>query len=146
MQLKRLLVAALTIVVLIGGTTMSASAFKVLTREEVVDQTTDALLYSLHPDLNYRKLRSDDYGYIQEWQIMRSIIDQHGLAYQELNPRVNDSNWYWKYDDESLKERLADAIFYHRHPERGGNPIQSHERQAIREWQDLKQKMWFPTN
>ncbi len=149
MPRNRLYASFLAIALILGGTTVSANsahAFEVRTREQVVQDTTDALIYQLYPDL---KLRADSYKRIREiseWHIIREIIDEQGLAYQKLNPKVNDSNWYWKYDDEVLKESLADAIFHYRHRERKGKPIQIYERAAIREWNALKRAMWFPTN
>ena len=114
------------------------------TRQQSVDSVTDWLFGNLHPELNRRKLRSHEYGYIREWQAIRRVINQGGLRYSKVDPNnsgCGEPDWTFSNDDEALKERLADAVFHVRHPERNGAPIRPGERAAIREWLTLKDSM-----
>jgi hypothetical protein len=131
---------ALAIALLLGGANL-ASADQ--SREQSVDSVTDWLFHNVNPELKRRKLQSNEYGYIQEWQVIRSIVDT-GLRYEKRNPnqRACDMpDWYFSNDDEALKDRLADAIFYHRNPQMKGQPIGRNDRSAIREWNKLKRSM-----
>ncbi|MGG6262953.1 hypothetical protein ACQ4M3_24240 [Leptolyngbya sp. AN03gr2] len=123
----------------------SANVATAQTREQSVDGVTDWLFGNLHPQLNRRKLRSDEYQYIREWNAIRAVINQGGLQYQRANPnhRACDiPDWYYSNDDEALRERLADAVFYSRYPERKGRPIAPDERGAMRVWLKLKNSMY----
>ncbi|OUC12379.1 MAG: hypothetical protein B0A82_22675, partial [Alkalinema sp. CACIAM 70d] len=99
-------------------------------------------LNNVNPELNRRKLRSNEHGYIREWQAIRKVVEQ-GLRYEKSHP--NDAcgmpDWYYPNKDEALKERLADAIFYSRYPERQGEPIDPSDRAAVQEWLKLKRAM-----
>ncbi len=115
------------------------------TREQSVDSVTDWLFGNLHPELNRRKLRSDEYEYIQEWNVIRQVIAQGGLRYHKVDPNspgCGEPDWTFPNDDEALRERLANAVFYSRHPERNGEPIRQDETAAIQEWLKLKDSMF----
>jgi hypothetical protein len=114
------------------------------TREQSVDSVTDWLFGNLHPGLNRRRLQSYEYDYIREWNAIRRVIDQGGLRYSKVGPTggaCGEPDWTFSNQDEALKERLADAVFYSRYPGRQGAPIRPDERAAIREWVKIKNLM-----
>jgi hypothetical protein len=118
------------------------------TREEAIDQESDMLLYRVNPELNGRKLRADDGRYIKEWQTIRKIVAQ------EMNPEVSQcaGDQYWElasYDginglrssrhDSPTFDRIADAIFYSRHPKLSGSKISASDANLAREWTTIRQ-------
>jgi hypothetical protein len=126
----------------------AAEARSVPTREEAIDQETDRVLYRVNPELNGRKLRSNDGPYIKEWQAIRQVVAQ------EMNPKVSQcaGDQYWElasYDGiNGLRsgrrgsptfDRIADAIFYSRHPELGGRKISASDDGLAREWITIRQ-------
>jgi hypothetical protein len=133
-------VCALTIALVLGGANL-ASANQ--SRTQSVDSVTDWLFYNVNPELNRRKLQSDDSEYIQEWNAIRAVVDT-GLRYDARNSKsmaCDVPDWYFENNDEAFRDRLADAIFYHRHPEMNGQPIRSTDRTSIRKWTKLKRSM-----
>lgn len=115
------------------------------TREQSVDSVTDWLFGNLHPELNRRKLQSNEYEYIREWNAIRTVIDQGGLQYEKADPNhrgCDSPEWYYSNKDEALRERLADAVFHSRYPGRRGRAIAPDEQAAIREWLKLKDSMY----
>jgi hypothetical protein len=133
-------VCALTIALVLGGANL-ASANQ--SREQSVDSVTDWLFYNVNPELNRRKLQSDESDYIQEWQAIRAVVNT-GLRYDARNSNSRACqipDWYFDNDDEAFRDRLADAIFYHRHPEMNGQPISRTDRYSIRTWNKLKRSM-----
>ncbi|NJR50441.1 MAG: hypothetical protein HC780_13615 [Leptolyngbyaceae cyanobacterium CSU_1_3] len=131
-----------------GGTALVLSSAKVATaetHEQSVNNVTDWLFGNLHPELNRRKLRADERGYIREWQAIRTVINQRGLRYQKIAPSLNPCglpDWSFANDDEALKERLADAVFYSRYSRRIAKPIVAKDSAAVREWLKLKNSMF----
>lgn len=124
----------------LGGANIASAE----TRQQSVDSVTDWLFGNLHPQLNRRQLRADEYTYTREWQAIRRVVDQGGLRYEKVNPNLNPCDipdWSFPNDDEALKERLADAVFFARYPARRGRAISPNDRAAIREWIKLKNSM-----
>ncbi|MGI0491535.1 hypothetical protein ACN4EG_06965 [Alkalinema pantanalense CENA528] len=136
--LKMVSHGTLAIALLLGSTNLATAE----TRSQSVDRVTDWLFNNVNPELNRRKLRSNEQGYIREWQAIREVVEQ-GLRYEKSSP--NDAcgtpDWYYPNKDEALKERLADAIFYSRYPQRQGKPIHPNDRTAVQEWLKLKRAM-----
>jgi hypothetical protein len=131
---------AVTIALVLGGATL-ASANE--SREQSVDRVTDWLFGNVHPELNRRKLQSDESDYIQEWHVIRAVVDT-GLQYDETNAKSSACDvpdWYFSNHDTALKDRLADAIFYYRHPEMKGQKIDRSDRSAVQEWNKLQRSM-----
>jgi hypothetical protein len=125
-----------------------AAEARPVTREAAIDQETDRVLYRVNPELNGRKLRSEDGQYIKEWQAIRQVVAQ------EMNPEVSRcaGDQYWElasYDGiNGLRsgrrgsptfDRIADAIFYSRHPELGGRRISASNTKLAREWTTIRQ-------
>jgi hypothetical protein len=125
------------------------AAEAVPTREEAIDSDTDRFLYRVNPELNGRKLRSDDDGYINEWKAIRKAVAQ------EMKPAVSNcaGDQYWEllnYDginglpssrrrhSSPTFDHIADAIFYSRHPELVGTPLASDNSVLAREWSAIR--------
>ncbi|MGG6269827.1 hypothetical protein ACQ4M3_40630 [Leptolyngbya sp. AN03gr2] len=122
----------------------SSSIVHAETREQSVDSVTDWLFGSLNPGLNRRRLQRYEHGYIREWNAIRRVIDQGGLRYSKVGPNggaCGEPDWTFSNKDEALKERLADAVFHSRYPERRGRPIRPDERAAMREWVKIRNSM-----
>lgn len=114
------------------------------TREQSVDSVTDWLFGNLNPGLNRRRLQRYEHGYIREWNAIRRVIDQDGLRYSKVGPNggaCGEPDWTFSNQDEALKDRLADAVFHSRYPERSGTPIRPNERAAMREWVKIRNSM-----
>ena len=135
-----LIMSAFTMTLVLGGAKVATAE----TRQQSVNSVTDWLFGNLYPQLNRRKLRANEYQYIQEWQAIWTVINNGGLRYERAD-NINACgipDWSFQNNDETLKERLADAVFYARYPERRGRPINPNERAAMREWLKLKNSMY----
>jgi hypothetical protein len=132
-------VCTLTIALLLGG----ASLAKAESRDQSVDTVTDSLFHNVNPELKRRKIRTSESAYIQEWQVIRQVVDR-GLRYKKLDPKKNPCeipDWYFDNKDEAFRDRLADAIFYHRYPAMKGQPIDRSDRTSTGEWLKFKRSM-----
>jgi hypothetical protein len=131
---------AVTIALVLGGATLARADES---RQQSVDRVTDWLFGNVHPELNRRKLQADESDYIQEWLVIRAVVDT-GLQYDETNSKsraCDVPDWYFSNHDAALKDRLADAIFYYRHPEMNGQKIDRSDRSAVQEWTKLQRSM-----
>jgi hypothetical protein len=129
------------------------------TPEKAIDNLTDSIFYRLYPRLNHRKIRSDETQYINEWAAIKKVVSQDSLVYQDACGR-NSTNYEWllsKYDDESpgnntsvfsspVLDKVADAIFYTRHPELVYRRIQPSEMRLASEWSGIRRAVssWYP--
>jgi hypothetical protein len=52
--------------------------------EKAIDRLTDFIFYNLHPQLNRRKIRSDETQYIKEWAAIKKVVNQDNLVYDDL--------------------------------------------------------------
>ena len=111
--------------------------------EKAIDRLTDFIFYNLHPELNRRKIRFDETQYINEWASIKKVVSNDNLVYQDACGR-NSTNYDWllsKYDGEGggregrtislsspVLDKVADAVFYTRHPELGYRRIQFSEK------------------
>jgi hypothetical protein len=117
------------------------------TREEAIDRQTDWFLHQVNPELQGRKLRSNDYGYIRQWKMIRAAVAQ------EMKPTISScgGDQYWElFDYDGINglpsgrrgsrsfDRIADAIFYSRHPELAGTPISASNSALAREWSAIR--------
>ncbi len=135
-----LIMSACTTILVFGGAKVASAE----TRQQSVNSVTDWLFGNLYPQLNRRKLRANEYQYIREWQAIWTVINNGGLRYERAKDirACGIPDWSFQNNDEALKERLADAVFYSRYPERRGRPINPNERAAMREWLRLKNSMY----
>jgi hypothetical protein len=120
--------------------------------EKAIDNLTDFIFYNLYPELNRRKIRSDETQYIKEWAAIKKVVSQDNLVYGDTcSERSNNYEWLLSsYDDENPRrnasplsspvlDKVADAVFYTRHPELGYRRIQPSETRLVSEWSKIRQ-------
>lgn len=112
------------------------------TRTESVDSVTDWLFYNVNPQLNRRKIGPNEHTYVREWNVIRQVINE-GLVFEAKNRSSRSClpEWYFPNNDEALKDRLADAIFYNRHPEMRGQKLRATDTTMIRKWRSIRNAM-----
>jgi hypothetical protein len=141
-------VCGLTIALILGG----ANLTKAESRAEAINSITDWVFYSVNPQLKKRKLRSNEHGYIREWQRIRAALEPRVIPSAEacaapLEP--GDVEWEFSpINGESFNKTydyLADVIFHSRHPERKGRKIRPDERAAVNEWSSIRRKIHIST-
>ncbi|WP_293356012.1 MULTISPECIES: hypothetical protein [unclassified Microcoleus] len=117
--------------------------------EKAIDELTDWIFYRLHPQLNSRKIRSNETQYINEWAAIKKVLGDGNLVYE----RGCGSNFGWRlseYDTPGkygvgiirfspVMNKVADAVFYSRHPELGYRKIQPSETSLASEWSKIRQ-------
>lgn len=122
---------------------------KAESREQAVDQLTDFLFYKVNPQLNNRKLQTGDREYIRQWQKLREAIDPRVKSAQEVcfRPAPGDTGWeFTTINGETYQQtydRLADTIFYSRHPQRTRQQIPKSDRISISEWSAIRRYMFI---
>ncbi|MEG4320332.1 MULTISPECIES: hypothetical protein [unclassified Microcoleus] len=122
---------------------------KAESREQAVDRLTDVLFYRVNPQLNNRKLQTGDREYIRQWQKLREAIDPRVKSVQEVCFRVAPEEKGWEFTTingetyEQTYDRLADAIFYSRHPQRTGQQIPKNDKISISEWSAIRREMFL---
>lgn len=128
---------------------ISPNPAKAESREQAVDRLTDFLFYKVNPQLNNRKLQTGDRNYITEWQKLREAIDPRVKSVQEVcySPAPGETGWEFTTINgetyEQTYDRLADTIFYSRHPQRTGQPIPKSDRISISEWSAIRRYMFI---
>lgn len=122
---------------------------KAESREQAVDRLTDYLFYRVNPQLNNRKLQTGDREYIRQWQRLREAIDPRVKSIQEVCFRVSPQEKGWEFTVingetyEQTYDRLADTIFYSRHPQRTGQQIPKNDKIGISEWSAIRREMYI---
>ena len=122
---------------------------KAESREQAVDRLTDYLFYRVNPHLNNRKLQTGDREYIRQWQRLREAIDPRVKSIQEVCFRVSPQEKGWEFTVingetyEQTYDRLADTIFYSRHPQRTGQQIPKNDKIGISEWSAIRREMYI---
>ncbi|MCC3445620.1 MAG: hypothetical protein JGK01_29025 [Microcoleus sp. PH2017_03_ELD_O_A] len=122
---------------------------KAESREQAVDRLTDFLFYRVNPQLNNRKLQTDDREYSNQWQKLREAIDPRVKSVQEVcfRPAPGETGWEFTTINgetyEQTYDRLADTIFYSRHPQRTGQPIPTNDKIGISEWSAIRREMFL---
>jgi hypothetical protein len=122
--------------------------------EKAIDGLTDFIFYNLHPQLNRRKIRSDETQYIKEWAAIKKVVSNDNLVYERDCGRNLNNNYEWrlsKYDSSGLGQgrnasplsspvlnKVADAVFYGRHPELDYRRIQPIETSLASEWLQIR--------
>lgn len=139
------MILTLTIALVLGG----ANLAKAESRDRAVDRLTDFLFYKVNPQLNNRKLQPGDREYIRQWQKLREAIDPGVKSAQEVcyRPEPGETGWEFTVVNgetyEQTYDRLADTIFYSRHPQRTGQPIPKNDQISISEWSAIRQYMYI---
>lgn len=121
-----------------------------VSRQDAINSQTDMFLYKVNPELNGRKLRSNDYGYINQWNAIRAAVEQ------EMKPDISScaGDQYWElYSYDGINglpssrrpspsfDRIADAIFHSRHPELNGRSISSTNSALANEWSQIRRSI-----
>lgn len=144
---KFLMVCSLAIALILGGPNLA----KAESRDRAVDRLTDFLFYKVNPELNNRKLQPGDRDYILEWQRLRAEIDPRVKPAQEVcnNPGPGDIGWEFTVINgetyEQTYDRLADIIFYSRHPQTTGQQISRGDKARSNEWLAIRREMYIST-
>ena len=121
--------------------------------EKAIDRLTDFIFYNLHPQLNRRRIRPDETQYIREWAAIKKVVSNDKLVYEKECGRNPNNNYQWRlssYDSSGLGRnasplsspvfnKVADAVFYTRHPELGYRRIQPSETRLVSEWSKIRQ-------
>ena len=139
------MVCTLAIALVLGGGNLA----KAESRDRAVDRLTDFLFYKVNPELNNRKLQAGDRNYINEWQRLRAEIDPRVKPAQEVcnRPEPGDIGWEFTVINgetyEQTYDRLADIIFYSRHPQITGQQIPRGDRASSNEWLAIRREMFI---
>ena len=127
----------------------SPNLAKAESRDRAVDQLTDFLFYKVNPQLDNRKLQMGDREYSNQWRRLREAIDPRVKSVQEVcfRPAPGETGWEFTTINgetyEQTYDRLADTIFYSRHPQRTGQPIPKSDRISISEWSAIRREMFI---
>ncbi len=119
-------------------------------KDVAIDRYTDHFFYDANPELNKRKLRSNDTAYIQEWQAIRQAIVPLVKTNREACPRGGGSEGpYWEFALSTARKTssyddLTDAIFYHRNPDMAGQKLRSGTA-AAKEWSAIHRNVFIYT-
>ncbi len=122
---------------------------KAESRSQAVDRLTDILFYRVNPQLNNRKLQTGDREYSNQWRRLREAIDPRVKSVQEVcfRPAPGETGWEFTTINgetyEQTYDRLADTIFYSRHPQRTGQPIPKNDTIGISEWSAIRRHMFI---
>ena len=118
--------------------------------QRFIDIWTDNIFSSLHPELSGRKIQFSETEYIREWQAIQAVVAN------DLTPKMGctgDSGWGLSEFDgvdvrtgkrlltSAVLNKVADAIFYTRHPELG-RKIKPGEYKLKNEWMKIRQAIW----
>jgi len=140
-----LMVCSLAIALVLRG----ANLAKAESRDRTVDRLTDLMFYRVNPELNNRKLQAGDRDYILEWQRLRAAIDPRVKPAQEVcnSPDPGDIGWEFTVIKgetyEQTYDRLADIIFYSRHPQTTGQQISISDKASSNEWLAIRREMFI---
>ena len=139
------MILTLTISLVLGG----ANLAKAESREQAVDRLTDLLFYRVNPQLNNRKLQEGDQNYIDEWRRLWAEIDVRVKSVQEVCFRSNPTDTGWEFTTingqtyAQTYDRLADIIFYSRHPQLTGQQIRRSDVASSNEWLAVRREMFI---
>jgi len=139
------MLCAIAIALIVSSPTLA----KAESRDRAVDRLTDFLFYKVNPQLNNRKLQPGDREYIRQWQKLREAIDPRVKSVQEVcySPEPGETGWEFTVIDgqtyEQTYDRLADTIFYSRHPQRTGQPIPKNDQISISEWSAIRREIFI---
>ncbi|MCU0547468.1 MAG: hypothetical protein MUE44_35795 [Oscillatoriaceae cyanobacterium Prado104] len=116
--------------------------------EKDLDKFTDMIFYRLHPQLNDRKIRSNETQYINEWAAIRKVLRDGNLVYEQgcnvrLEWRLSEYDTPGRFGVglvafSSVLNKVADAVFYTRYPGLGYRRIQPDETRLVSEWSKIR--------
>lgn len=108
------------------------------------------IFYSLHPELSGRKIKFSETEYMREWQAIEIVVANNltyqmgctgrgwGLSeYDRTNVRTGE-----RLLTSTVLDKVADAVFYTRHPALGYRKIQPGEYKLTNEWMKIRQAIW----
>jgi hypothetical protein len=117
--------------------------------EKAIDELTDFSFNQVHLHLNRRKIRSDETQYIKEWAAIKKVVSDDNLVDEKKCFESLDYEWRLsQYDEQGRKEllfsspvlnKVADAVFYARHPELGYRKVPPGETRLALEWSKIRQ-------
>ena len=116
-------------------------------RSEAIDHYTDHFFYTANPELKKRKLRTTDYVYIQEWNVLRKAIAPLIKSDKEVCSTSDPKQSFWEFDlnkNQQSYDYLADVIFYNRNPKLEEKRIRPNILKA-QEWSSIRRKMYVST-
>jgi hypothetical protein len=121
-------------------------------KDVAIDSYTDHFFYAANPELNKRKLGTDETTYIQEWQSIRAAIRPLVKTDREVCGMAGRSQPgeapYWEFlftlQNQSSYDYLTDAIFYHRNPQMAGKKLRPGTALA-NDWSAIRRKMFIYT-
>lgn len=115
--------------------------------EKAIAEWTDFIFYKLHPQLNRRKIRPDETQYVKEWAAIQKVV-RDNLVYELECTRRATYDWLISvYDGQGrnglilsspVLNKVANAVFYARHPELGYRSIRAGETQLASEWSQIR--------
>ncbi|HBK99808.1 MAG TPA: hypothetical protein DD001_22050 [Microcoleaceae bacterium UBA10368] len=115
--------------------------------EKAIDEFTDSIFYRLHPQLNSRKIRSNETQYINEWAAIRKVVRDNLVYELECTRRLSYDWLISKYDGQArnglilsspVLNKVADVVFYTRHLELGYRRIHPSETSLASEWSRIR--------
>jgi hypothetical protein len=149
MNSKKIITQLPAIFILTLGSLILSPAIANSQPQEAIDRWTDDFFYSVNPQLSRRKLRADETLYIREWNAIQRVVPDILIYRQTCTGRFA---WEMEhYDDPSPEKQLisedvdkvADAIFYARHPELGYRKIQPGETALANEWMRIRRSLYW---
>ncbi len=149
MLIKSVLRFSMVCTIAIALLLINPNPAKAQSRSQAVDGLTDFLFYKVNPQLNNRKLQAGDREYIRQWQRLREAIDPRVKSVQEVCFRPEPGETGWEFTPingetyEQTYDRLADTIFYSRHPQRTGQQIPKNDKISISEWSAIRRYMFI---
>lgn len=118
--------------------------------QKFIDIWTNNIFSSLHPELSGRKIQSSETEYMREWQAIEIVVVNNltyqmgctgrgwGLSeYDRTNVRTGE-----RLLTSTVLDKVADAVFYTRHPELGYRKIKPGEYKLTNEWMKIRQAIW----
>jgi hypothetical protein len=110
-------------------------------RKEEVDDWTDTFFYAVHPDMKGRSIDPAQELYVREWNALRGVV-KNWVGWIESNCGTASSDQdQASVDNVSVRDKLADAVFYARHPELNGREIRSGETALANEWKSIHDRI-----
>jgi hypothetical protein len=114
-------------------------------KSEAINTWTNSFFYNLHPEMENRKIQKHQVLYKQEWLAIQNVIRVNlswGSGCDEMyddEPAGTYAGYYFL----GSTAKLADAVFYVRHPELKGRKIRSYETHLKKEWNDIKESFFW---
>jgi len=119
----------------------SSSSSSSSSRKEEVDDWTDTFFYAVHPDMEGRSINPSQELYVREWNALRGVVKNWvGWIESNCGPASSDQDQA-SVNNVSVRDKLADAVLYARHPELNGREIRSGETALANEWKSIHDRI-----